>query len=57
MQWLALCAATCPYLSLSILCSGIVGNGELWSADMLRSEVLCAYFGECYVITVLRDVT
>jgi hypothetical protein len=41
----------------SILCSGIVGTGEVRPEDMLRSEFSGTHFGDCYVITVLWDVT
>ena len=40
-----------------ILCSGIVGTGEVRPADMLRSVISSTHFGEYYVITVLWDVT
>ena len=41
----------------SNLCKGIVGNGEVRPASMLGSDVLGNNFGECYIITFLRDVT
>jgi len=39
------------------LCSGIVGTGVVRPADMLDSEVSCTHFEECYVTSVLWDVT
>jgi hypothetical protein len=41
----------------SIMCSGIMGIGVARPADMLDFEISGAHFGECYVITVLWDVT
>jgi len=34
-----------------MLCSGIVGTGEVRPADMLGSEFSGTHIGECYVIT------
>jgi len=39
------------------LFNGIVGTGDVWPADLLVSEVSGTPSGECYVITVLWDVT
>jgi hypothetical protein len=45
MQWHAPCAATRPFLLLfSILCSGIVGTGEVRTADTLGSEFSGTHF-------------
>ena len=41
----------------SNLCSGIVGTGVARPADMLDFEISGFHCGECYVITVLWDVT
>ena len=41
----------------SNLFSGIVGIGVAWPADMIDFEFSGVHFGECYVITVLCDVT
>jgi len=38
MQRLALCSATQDYFQFSILCSVIVGTGEVRPADILGSE-------------------
>jgi len=40
-----------------ILRSGIVGTGEVRPAEMVVSEFSESHFGECYVISVLRNVT
>jgi hypothetical protein len=45
------------FFLFSNLCSGILGTGKVWPADMIGSEVSGTHFGECYVITVLWDVT
>ena len=34
-----------------------MGTGEVRAAEMLDSEVSVTHSRECYVITVLRDVT
>ena len=50
----------CNYVSFpffGILCSGIVGTDEMRPAGMLSSEVSGTSFGECYVLSVLWDVT
>ena len=57
MQWLALCAATRPFHSLQHLVGGFVGTGEVLTADMIVSEVSGTHCGECYVFTVLCEVT
>jgi hypothetical protein len=45
------------FFPFSILCPGIVGTGEVRTADMLGSEVTGTDCAECYVIAVLWDVT
>jgi len=45
------------FFLFGILCSGIVGSSEVWSAEILRSLLSYFHFGKCYVITVLRGVT
>jgi hypothetical protein len=45
------------YFLFIIVCSGIVGTGVMRPADMLGSEVSDTKFGDCYVMTVLCDVT
>ena len=42
-------------LCFSVMCSW--WNGELWTSDLLGSEVLDTPFGEFYAITFLWDVT
>ena len=45
------------YFLFIIVCSGIVGTGVTRPADMLGSEVSDTQFGDCYIMTVLCDVT
>jgi hypothetical protein len=44
----------CCYASISLLFSGIMCSGDV---QILGSEFSGTPFGECYVITVLWDVT
>ena len=41
----------------SIMCSSIVGIGVGRTADVVGFGVSGAHFGECYIITVVWDVT
>jgi len=53
MQWLALCAATRPFLSVQ---KRVLQYGAYWlsgAADLLASEVSGTQFGKCCVITVV----
>jgi hypothetical protein len=45
------------YFLFSTLYSGTVGTGEVRPADILGYEVSGNHFVECYVNTVLWDVT
>jgi hypothetical protein len=57
MERLSLCAAKCYFFLFRIMCSGIVGTGDVRTTVTLVSEVSGTHFGECYVITLLWDVT
>jgi hypothetical protein len=57
IKWPVLCAVKCPFLSVNQLCSGIVDTGEVWTADILGSKDSGTHFVECYVSTVLSNVT